>query len=74
MLIFFISIEKIFSIPYYQSTSIATSIYDSQWPEKSITYKKGMVLIIKQSHRTLSLSAFKFADLSIELFTVVIEN
>lgn len=59
------------SIYFLKSAAIGESAYESEWFSKSIAYKKGVVSMIQRSHRIISLSAFKFGELSKELFTEV---
>lgn len=54
-----------------QSNAIGEHTYESEWFNKNVAYKKGLIAIIQRSHRTMSLSAFKFGELSKELFTEV---
>lgn len=58
-------------INFLKSVAIGESAYESEWIDKSIAYKKGLVSMIQRSHRIISLSAFKFGELSKELFTEV---
>lgn len=56
---------------FFKSAAIGESAYESGWFGKGVAYKKGIVSMIQRSHRIISLSAFKFGELSKDLFTEV---
>lgn len=55
----------------FQTTGVNEAIYESNWTNKSANYRKAMVVMIQQNQRTISMKAYKFAELSMELFAAV---